>query len=196
MRVAIAGFNRQSFHRSNVPLCRFCDIHLSLYRKRAKMTTASLIPPSTAGGDMNRLHQWLCRLDQWRSTIRQRVPWVFREHGSWTECFRAGPRTGFEHGVLLCGPLAPDLQLWKCPRRRRARLTAHIGGGDVEVIEGKRHTTDAIHGQTVFGGPYQSPCFIMFHLANSKTKSSAKYSAFSGPAGFFWAATVFAQLVE
>jgi hypothetical protein len=25
---------------------------------------------------MNRLHQWLCRSDRWRATVRERVPWV------------------------------------------------------------------------------------------------------------------------
>jgi ubiquinone/menaquinone biosynthesis C-methylase UbiE len=83
---------------------------------------------------MNRLHQWLCRSDHWRSTIRQRVPWVLGSTDLGPNVLELGPGPGLSTDVLRTS--CTHLTALEIDPKAARTLTARLRGSNVEVIEG------------------------------------------------------------
>jgi ubiquinone/menaquinone biosynthesis C-methylase UbiE len=83
---------------------------------------------------MNRIHQWLCRSDRWRSTIRQRVPWVLGSTDLGSNVLELGPGTGLSTDVLRT--FVTRLTALEIDPKAASTLTARLRGSNVEVIEG------------------------------------------------------------
>ena len=136
---------------------------------------------------MNRLHQWLCRSDQWRSTIRQRVPWVLGSTDLGPNVLELGPGPGLSTDVLRTS--CTRLTALEIDPKAASTLTARLRGSNVEVIEGNA-TQMPFTDKQVRG----AVSFTMLHHVPSRELQDQVlrevFRVFSGPAGFLWAATV------
>jgi SAM-dependent methyltransferase len=87
---------------------------------------------------MNRLHRWLCNSDRWRSTLRQRVPWVIAETDLGPNVLEIGSGPGLTTDLLRTS--VPRLSALEIDPRLAASLSSRLAKSNVRVIEG-----DATH---------------------------------------------------
>ena len=135
---------------------------------------------------MNRLHQWLCRSEHRRSTIRERVPWVLGSTDLGPNVLELGPGPGLSTDVLRT--FCTRLTALEVDPKAASTLTARLRGSNVEGIEGNA-TQMPLADKRCSG----AVSFTMLHHVPSRelqTESSARYSVFSRPAGALWAVTV------
>ncbi|MGA7926019.1 MAG: class I SAM-dependent methyltransferase [Candidatus Sulfotelmatobacter sp.] len=83
---------------------------------------------------MNRLHRWLCHSDHWRSTIRQRVPWVLGSTDLGSNVLELGPGPGLSTDVLRIS--VTRLTALEIDPKLASALSARLRGSNVEVIKG------------------------------------------------------------
>ena len=137
---------------------------------------------------MNRLHQWLCRSDRWRSTVAQRLPWVVGNTDlASPNVLEIGPGPGLTTDLLRTS--VPRLIALEIDPTLAGLLSSRLKGSNVQVIEGD--ATKMPFGDSEFSGAVS---FTMLHHVPSRElqkRSSWKCSAFCSPAVFLWAATVF-----
>lgn len=143
---------------SIVPLLRH---PLSHYRKRAVLTTRNLRIKLQPVGIMNRIHQWLCRSDRWRTTIRQRVPWVLGSTDLGSNVLELGPGPGLSTDVLRIS--VTRLTALEIDPKLASALTARLRGSNVEVIEG--NATGMPFADSEFSG---AASFTMLHHVPSR----------------------------
>jgi SAM-dependent methyltransferase len=87
---------------------------------------------------MNRLHQWLCRSDYWRNTVRQRVPWVLGDTVLGSSVLELGPGPGLTTDLLRT--FTNELTALELDPKLAAALSLRLQGSNVRVVEG-----DATH---------------------------------------------------
>jgi ubiquinone/menaquinone biosynthesis C-methylase UbiE len=110
---------------------------------------------------MNRLHQWLCRSDRWRSTIRQRVPWVLGSTDLGSNVLELGPGPGLSTDILRTS--VTRLTALEIDPKLASALTARLRGSNVEVIEG--NATEMPFTDAEFSGAVS---FTMLHHVPSR----------------------------
>jgi ubiquinone/menaquinone biosynthesis C-methylase UbiE len=110
---------------------------------------------------MNRLHQWLCRSDRWRFTIRQRVPWVLGSTDLGSNVLELGPGPGLSTDVLRIS--VARLTALEIDPKAASALTARLRGSNVEVIEG--NATEIPFRDKEFSGAVS---FTMLHHVPSR----------------------------
>jgi ubiquinone/menaquinone biosynthesis C-methylase UbiE len=105
---------------------------------------------------MNRLHQWLCRSDLWRATLKQRVPWVIGKTDLGPNVLELGPGPGLTTDLLRMS--LQHLTVLELDQEFVRALTSRLRGSNVEVVQG-----DATHmpfGDGQFSGAVS---FTMLH---------------------------------
>jgi ubiquinone/menaquinone biosynthesis C-methylase UbiE len=110
---------------------------------------------------MNRLHEWLCRSDHWRSTIRQRVPWVLGNTDLGPNVLELGPGPGLSTDVLRIS--CTRLTALEIDPKAATTLSARLRGSNVEVIKG--NATQMPFTDKEFSGAVS---FTMFHHVPSR----------------------------
>src|ERR1700733_11519928 len=83
---------------------------------------------------MNRLHQWFCRSDRWRTTVRERVPWVLDRTDLGPNVLELGPGPGLTTDLLRMS--VQRLTALEVDPKLANALTARMRGSNVEVVEG------------------------------------------------------------
>jgi SAM-dependent methyltransferase len=83
---------------------------------------------------MNRVHQWLCRSDGWRATVRQRVPWVIGDADLGPNVLELGPGPGLATDLLRT--VVPQLTALEIDSRLADALSSRLQGSNVRVVEG------------------------------------------------------------
>lgn len=83
---------------------------------------------------MNLLHQWICRSDHWRATLKERVPWVLAGSDLGSNVLELGPGPGLTTDLLrtsLTHLTAIELN----PKLAQA-FGLRLREGNVRVVEG------------------------------------------------------------
>jgi len=83
---------------------------------------------------MNRLHRWLCRSDRWRTTIRERVPWVIADTSLGSNVLEIGPGPGLTTDLLRAS--VSRLTALEIDAKLAGALSARLEGSNVRVVEG------------------------------------------------------------
>lgn len=83
---------------------------------------------------MNRLHQWLCRSDRWRSTVAQRLPWAIGDTDLGPSVLEVGPGPGLTTDVLRAS--VPRLTALEIDATAASSLSSRLKGTNVQVVEG------------------------------------------------------------
>jgi SAM-dependent methyltransferase len=83
---------------------------------------------------MNRFHQWFCRSDLWRTTVRERVPWVLDRTDLGPNVLELGPGPGLTTDLLRMS--VRRLTALEVDPKLANALTSRLRGSNVEVIEG------------------------------------------------------------
>jgi SAM-dependent methyltransferase len=83
---------------------------------------------------MNRLHQWLCRSDRWRSTVAQRLPWAIGDVDLGPSVLEIGPGPGLTTDLLRTS--VPRLTALEIDPTLAGSLSSRLKGSNVQVIEG------------------------------------------------------------
>jgi len=83
---------------------------------------------------MNRLHHWLCRSSRWRTTLRERVPWVLANSELGDNVLEVGPGPGLTTDLLRLS--ATRLTALELDGGLAERLRARFLGSNVEVVRG------------------------------------------------------------
>ena len=110
---------------------------------------------------MNRLHQWLCRSDLWRSTVAQRLPWTIGETNLGPNVLEIGPGPGLTTDLLRTS--VPRLTALELDATLAGTLSSRLKGSNVRVIEGD--ATGMPFGESVFSGVVS---FTMMHHVPSQ----------------------------
>jgi len=110
---------------------------------------------------MNRIHEWLCRSDQWRATIRQRVPWVLGGMDLGPNVLELGPGAGLSTDVLRTS--CTRLTALEIDPKAASSLAARLRGSNVEVIQGS--ATQIPFGDKQFS---DAVSFTMLHHVSSR----------------------------
>ena len=107
-------------------------------------------------GDMNHLHQWLCRSNVWRATVRQRVPWVIGDTDLGPNVLEVGPGPGLTTDLLRVS--VRQLTALEIDAKLAAALTLRLRGTNARVVEGD--ATEMPFGNSEFSGTVS---FTMLH---------------------------------
>jgi SAM-dependent methyltransferase len=83
---------------------------------------------------MNRLHQWLCRSDYWRATVRQRVPWVIGDISLGPNVLELGPGPGLTTDLLRT--MVPRLTVLELDPELAGLLSSRLERSNARVLEG------------------------------------------------------------
>ena len=83
---------------------------------------------------MNRVHRWLCGSDRWRTTIRERVPWVIGDTSLGPNVLEIGPGPGLTTDLLRTS--VPRLTALEIDAKLAGSLGARLEGSNVRVVEG------------------------------------------------------------
>jgi len=83
---------------------------------------------------MNRIHQWLCRSDRWRASVRERVPWVLDGTDLGANVLELGPGPGLTTDLLRVS--VRRLTALEIDPKLVNVLTSRLRGSNVEVIQG------------------------------------------------------------
>jgi ubiquinone/menaquinone biosynthesis C-methylase UbiE len=130
---------------------------------------------------MNRLHQWLCRSDRWRSTVAQRLPWAVGDADLGPNVLEIGPGPGLTTDLLRTS--VPRLTALEIDATLASSLSSRLKGSDVQVIEGD--ATEMPFGDSEFSGAVS---FTMLHHVPSQElqdKVLAQVLRVLKPGGFF-----------
>ena len=87
---------------------------------------------------MNRLHQWLCRSDYWRATLRRRMPWAIGETNLGANVLELGPGPGLTTELLRNS--LQQLTTLEVDLKSAHMLRSRLALSNVRVVEG-----DALH---------------------------------------------------
>ncbi len=110
---------------------------------------------------MNRLHQWLCRSDHWRSTVAQRLPWAIGDTDLGPNVLEIGPGPGLTTDLLRTS--VPRLTALEIDASLASSLSSRLKGSNVQVIEGD--ATRMPFGESEFSGAVS---FTMLHHVPSQ----------------------------
>jgi ubiquinone/menaquinone biosynthesis C-methylase UbiE len=130
---------------------------------------------------MNRLHQWLCRSDRWRATMQHRVPWVLGSTDLGSNVLELGPGPGLTTDLLRIS--VRHLTALEIDPKLAGRLTARLGGSNVEVVEG--NAAQMPFPDSAFSGAVS---FTMLHHVPSRDlqdKALREVFRVLRPGGFF-----------
>jgi SAM-dependent methyltransferase len=83
---------------------------------------------------MNRLHRWLCTSDRWRSTLRQRFPWVIADTDLGPNVLEIGSGPGLTTDLLRTS--VPRMTALEIDAKSAASLGSRLAKSNVRVIEG------------------------------------------------------------
>ena len=86
------------------------------------------------GAEVNFLHHWLCRSNSWRTTLRQRVPWVLDGHDLGSSMLELGPGPGLTTDLLRLS--VPRLTALELDPILAKSLRSRLAGSNVEVVTG------------------------------------------------------------
>lgn len=130
---------------------------------------------------MNRLHQWLCRSDYWRSTIRQRVPWALGNTDLGPNVLELGPGPGLSTDALRTSCIR--LTALEIDPKAASALSARLRGSNVEVIEGNATQMPFMDEQ--FSGAVSFT--MLHHVPSRELQDQALREVFRvlRPGGFF-----------
>lgn len=157
MSVVIADL--ESFERSKTPFSRFCDIHCHFIE--GAQSRGQVAYKVERFGNMNRFHQWLCRSDLWRATLRQRVPWVLGDGDLGPNVLELGPGPGLTTDLLRTS--VPQLTALEIDPELADSLSSRLAESNVRVVEGD--ATDMPFRDSEFSG---SVSFTMLHHVPSR----------------------------
>jgi SAM-dependent methyltransferase len=130
---------------------------------------------------MNRLHQWLCRSDRWRSTVAQRLPWAIGDTELGPSVLEIGPGPGLTTDLLRTS--TPRLTALEIDATLASSLSSRLKGSNVQVIEG--NATEMPFAESEFSGAVS---FTMLHHVPSQelqNKVFAEVLRVLKPGGFF-----------
>jgi SAM-dependent methyltransferase len=130
---------------------------------------------------MNRLHQWLCRSDRWRSTVAQRLPWAIGDTDLGPNVLEIGPGPGLTTDLLRTS--VPRLTALEIDATLASSLSSRLKGSNVQVIEGD--ATGMPFAESEFSGAVS---FTMLHHVPSQElqdKVFAEVLRVLKPGGFF-----------
>jgi ubiquinone/menaquinone biosynthesis C-methylase UbiE len=130
---------------------------------------------------MNRLHQWLCRSDRWRSTVAQRLPWAIGDTALGANVLEIGPGPGLTTDLLRTSVsrlTAPEID-----PTLAGSLGSRLKGSTVQIIEGD--ATEMPFADSEFSGAVS---FTMLHHVPSQelqNKVLTEVLRVLKPGGFF-----------
>lgn len=130
---------------------------------------------------MNRLHQWLCRSEGWRSTVAQRVPWAIGNTHLGPHVLEIGPGPGLTTDLLRTS--VARLTALEIDPTLASSLASRLKASNVQVIEGD--ASEMPFGSGVFSGAVS---FTMLHHVPSQDlqdKVLAEVLRVLQPGGFF-----------
>ena len=110
---------------------------------------------------MNRLHQWLCGSDRWRSTVALRLPWAIGDTDLGPNVLEIGPGPGLTTDLLRTS--VPRLTALEIDQRLAGSLSSRLKGSNVQIIEGD--ATEMPFGDSEFSGAVS---FTMLHHVPSR----------------------------
>jgi len=111
---------------------------------------------------MNRLHSWICRSENWRRTVAERLPWVISSADLGSEPLELGPGPGLTTDLLRM--MVPHLTAIEIDQRWAASLNRRSAGGNVDVVSGD--ATEMPFADCRFSG---AVCLTMLHHVPSRT---------------------------
>ena len=111
---------------------------------------------------MNRLHQWLCRSERWRSILAERLPWTLGDTDLGPNVLEIGPGSGLTTDLLRIS--VPRLTALEIDPRLASSLKSRLKGSAVQVIEGD--ATEMPFEESEFSGAVS---FTMLHHVPSQT---------------------------
>jgi SAM-dependent methyltransferase len=85
-------------------------------------------------GNMNRLHQWLCRSDRWRSAVAERLPWAIGNTDLGPNVLEIGPGPGLTTDLLRTS--VPRLTALEIDATLASSLRSRLKGSNIKVVEG------------------------------------------------------------
>lgn len=132
-------------------------------------------------GNMNRLHQWLCRSDRWRSTVAERLPWSIGETTLGPNVLEIGPGPGLTTDLLRT--LVPRLTVLEIDPSLAASLSSRLNESNVQIVEGD--AAEMPFGDSEFSSAVS---FTMLHHVPSQElqdKVLAEVLRVLRPGGFF-----------
>jgi ubiquinone/menaquinone biosynthesis C-methylase UbiE len=130
---------------------------------------------------MNRLHQWLCRSDRWRSTVAQRIPWAIGDTVLGANVLEIGPGPGLTTDLLRTS--VPRLTALEIDPSMAGSLSSRLKASTVQIIEGD--ATEMPFADSEFSGAVS---FTMLHHVPSQelqNKVLAEVLRVLKPGGFF-----------
>ena len=130
---------------------------------------------------MNRLHQWLCRSDRWRSTVAQRLPWAIGDTALGANVLEIGPGPGLTTDLLRTS--VPRLTALEIDPTLAGSLSSRLKASTVQIIEGD--ATEMPFADSEFSGAVS---FTMLHHVPSQelqNKVLAEVLRVLKPGGFF-----------
>ena len=130
---------------------------------------------------MNRLHQWLCRSDHWRSTVAQRLPWAIGNTDLGANVLEIGPGPGLTTDLLRTS--VPRLTALEIDATLAGSLSSRLKGSNVQIIEGD--ATEMPFADAEFSGAVS---FTMLHHVPSQelqNKLLSEVLRVLKPGGFF-----------
>lgn len=130
---------------------------------------------------MNRLHQWLCRSDHWRSTVAQRLPWTISDTDLGEDVLEIGPGPGLTTDLLRTS--VPRLTALEIDATLAGSLSSRLKGSNVQVVAGD--AMEMPFGDSEFSGAVS---FTMLHHVPSQelqNKVLAEVLRVLKPGGFF-----------
>ena len=130
---------------------------------------------------MNRIHQWLCRSDRWRSTVAERLPWAIGNTDLGPNVLEIGPGPGLTTDRLRVS--VPRLTALEIDPTMAGSLSARLDGSNVHVIQGDATEMPFADGE--FSGAVS---FTMLHHVPSRelqNKVLAEVFRVLKPGGFF-----------
>jgi ubiquinone/menaquinone biosynthesis C-methylase UbiE len=130
---------------------------------------------------MNRIHQWLCRSDDWRRTVAERLPWAIGDTDLGPNVLEIGPGPGLTTDLLRTS--VPRLTALEIDPTLAGSLSARLKGTNVRIIEGD--ATKMPFGDSEFSGAVS---FTMLHHVPSRelqNKVLAEVFRVLKPGGFF-----------
>jgi ubiquinone/menaquinone biosynthesis C-methylase UbiE len=130
---------------------------------------------------MNRIHQWLCRSNRWRTMVQQRVPWALGETDLGPNVLELGPGPGLTTDLLRAS--VKQLTALELDLKLASALTSRLRESNVRVVEGD--ATEMPFGNAEFSAAVS---FTMLHHVPSpelQNKVLREACRVLKPGGFF-----------
>jgi ubiquinone/menaquinone biosynthesis C-methylase UbiE len=130
---------------------------------------------------VNRLHNWLCRSDRWRSTLAQRLPWAIGDTNLGPDVLEIGPGPGLTTDLLRAS--VPRLTALEIDPKLASSLSLRLKGSNVQIIEGD--ATQMPFGDSEFSGAVSFT--MLHHVPSPQLQDQALAEVFRvlKPGGFF-----------